>query len=153
MSFVGERIVTEEDKKYVNAIAFRNMTGQVLEPRWWAIDREKNWILVARGGGSFEIPEGYALYMDGEILEIEGYARTQGSRFESNLVFRWSINRIVATKAWINKKYDKDMFFDVLKEAFIAYSHCGLKKSQILNITVDIQTTIQRKTNSRGEEI
>lgn len=63
MAFVSEEIKSKKDKDYFNSIALKSMTGQILHPGWWTIDRERDIILYERGGGAFEIPVGYGLYI------------------------------------------------------------------------------------------
>ena len=61
--------------------------------------------MVSRGGGGPEIPEGYALYIGGDIINIEGYERNEGNRFENNLKINWIINKIEADKRIIGRKF------------------------------------------------
>ena len=41
MAFLSEEITKEEDKSYFNSLALTGMTGDLLSPGWWTIDREK----------------------------------------------------------------------------------------------------------------
>ena len=71
MAFESGWIESEEDQKYVLTKGFRSISGRLFSEIFiWAIDRERDIILISRGGGGLEMPKSYALYMDGEILII-----------------------------------------------------------------------------------
>ncbi len=107
MAFIGEWIKKEDDKKYVALKGFKDIFGRpLLSPLSWAIDREKDIILIPRGGGGPELPEGYALYIRGDIINIEGYEMNEGSRFENNLRIHWIINKIEMDEKIVHNSYD-----------------------------------------------
>lgn len=86
MGFESGWIESEEDQKNVATKEFRNITGRPLsDPFEWAIDRERDIILISRGGGGLEMPEGYALYFNGEIINMEGTGKSEGSQFDNTL--------------------------------------------------------------------
>lgn len=154
MAFTSGKIKSVEDRKHVAAKGFKDIFGQPFpNPYAWAIDREKDIILISRGGGGLEVPEGYALYIDGEILDIEGYEKDEGSRFEKNLKIHWYISKIEVNKSYFQKNYKEELIRQYIKDAFTAYGCRNLKPEQILEVTVEINAVIQNKCNNRGEEI
>lgn len=137
MAFIGEKITNESDKAYVASKGFTYITGEPIDSaRSWAIDRERDMILVSRGGGGLEMPESYGLYLWGKIVDIEGYKETEGNRFDNNLKIHWHIK-------WFNKPFEsreeKEMLAEIIKEAFTAFAYRGLKSSQVLEVTIDIE--------------
>ena len=149
MAFISGWIRDDEDKKYVASKGFKDIFGRpLLPPLSWAIDREKDIILVSRGGGGPEIPEGYALYIGGDIINIEGYERNEGNRFENNLKINWIINKIEADKRIIQNSYDNNAIIQYIKKAFEAYGKIGLRNEQIIDVEVQINCDI----NIRGEK-
>ncbi len=108
MAFISEWIRKEDDIKYVESKGFKDIFGRpLLRPLSWAIDREKEMILVSRGGGGPEIAEGYSLYIDGDIVDIEGYELKEGNRTENNIKIHWIINKIEANETLFQKNYNK----------------------------------------------
>ncbi len=144
MAFVSEWIRTEDDKKHVESKGFKDIFGRPLSrPLSWAIDREKDIILVSRGGGGPEITEGYSLYIEGDIVDIEGYELKEGNRTENNIKIRWIINNIEANKTLFQIKYNKETIIQFIKEAFESYGRMGLKTEQILDVVVEINCDIR----------
>lgn len=144
MAFISEWIRKEDDIKYVESKGFKDIFGRpLLRPLSWAIDREKEMILVSRGGGGPEITEGYSLYIDGDIVDIEGYELKEGNRTENNIKIRWIINKIEANETLFQKNYNKQMIIQFIIEAFEAYGTMGLKAEQILDVVVEINGDIK----------
>ena len=80
MAFESGWIESEEDQKYVATKGFKDITGRPLpDPLTWAIDRKRDIILISRGGGGLEMPKGFALYLDGEIINLEGDWESEAS--------------------------------------------------------------------------
>ena len=154
MAFIGERITTKEDKQYVASKGFTYIIGDpIISARSWAIDREKDMILVPTGGGGLEMPESYGLYLDGVIIDIEGNEKSEGERFDNDLKIHWFINKIRAPKTWFENGCGSDNLKQIITEAFIAYSYRRLKSSQVLEVTVEINAEPVQKYNSKGEEV
>lgn len=109
----------------------------------------KKSILVSRGGGGLEMLESYALYLDGEIIEVEGEEKFKGSRFNNDLKIYWTINKLIVNKIQLNK-YSINELMQIVKEAFIAFSYCGLKKSQVLEVAVEINVELSDKREQNG---
>ena len=131
MSFIGEKITNESDKEYVASKGFTYITGESIDSaRSWAVDRERDMILVSRGGGGVEMPESYGLYLWGKIVDIEGYKETEGNSFDNNLKIHWHIK-------WFSKPFEsreeKEMLKEIIKEAFIAFAYRGLKHFSVPN--------------------
>ncbi len=143
MAFVWKKITDKKEKEYIKSKGFTYIDGEpMIDPRWCAIDEERDIILVSRGGGGLEMPEGYALYLDGEIIEMEGEEKCEGNRFDNNLKVHWIINKIVVNKMQYEKKYDINELMQIIKEAFIAFGYCGLKITQVLEVTVEINAEL-----------
>lgn len=140
MAFVSEEIKSEEDAKYFCSIAVTSMTGDKLEPDWWTIDRDRDIVLYGRGGGSFEIPVGYALYIGGQNVKIEVTEATEGSRHKNNLKVRYFIKRIKIPEILIRQEYQVSEIVDIIKEAFEAMGVPYVNRSQILELHVEIVT-------------
>ena len=115
--------------------------------------RYREIILVSRGGGGPEIPRSYGLYMDGFLIDMEGDNRREGSRFHNELKIHWSITWIGVPKAWFENGCGTEKLNQVIKEAFTAYANIGLKPSQVLEVTVEINAEPVQKYNSNGEEV
>ena len=155
MAFVAERIKRDgEEKRYIASKGFTYITGRVMDDaRTWTVDRERDIILVSRGGGGLEMPESYGLYMDGFLIDMEGHERREGSRFDNNLKIHWFINWISVPKAWFENGCGTEKLKEIIKEAFTAYAYIGLKPSQVLEVTVEINAEPVQKYNSKGEEV
>lgn len=156
MAFIAEKIKRDsEERKYIASKGFTYYrSGRLVDDAdAWAIDREKDIILVSRGGGGPEMPEAYGLYMDGFLIDIEGEDDKEGERFDNNLKIRWFINRICVPMAWFESGCGTEKLNQIIKEAFTAYSYRRLKPSQILEVTVEINAEPIQKYNSNGEEV
>lgn len=105
--------------------------------------------MVSRGGGGLEMLESYALYLDGEIIEVEGEKKFKGSRFNNDLKIYWTINKLIVNEIQLNK-YSINELMQIVKEAFIAFSYCGLKKSQVLEVAVEINVELSDKREQNG---
>lgn len=105
--------------------------------------------MVFRGGGGLEMLESYALYLDGEIIEVEGEEKFKGSRFNNDLKIYWTINKLIVNEIQLNK-YSINELMQIVKEAFIAFSYCGLKKSQVLEVAVEINVELSDKREQNG---
>lgn len=146
MAFESGWIESEEDQKYVLTKGFRGISGRLLSEIFiWAIDRERDIILISRGGGGLEMPKSYALYMDGEIINIEGDSEEKGSHFDNTLKVHWYINKIEVTEGFFQKGYDKNKVNQIIREAFTSYSYCDLEPEQIVEVTVEIKAEFQRE--------
>ena len=140
MAFISEEINNKEDGEYFCSIAVTSMTGDKLKPGWWTIDRDRDIILYGRGGGSFEIPVGYALYVGGHNVEIEVTEATEGGRHKNNLKVRYFIKRIKIPEILIRQEYQVSEIVDIIKEAFEAMGVPYVERSQILELHVKIVT-------------
>ncbi|MBE5876065.1 MAG: hypothetical protein E7290_04170 [Lachnospiraceae bacterium] len=139
MAFVGEWIEREEDKKYIASKGFTYITGkEMTDAGLGVIDRERDIILVPRGGGGLDMPESYGLYLDGFLIDMEGHKRNEGTRFKNNLKVHWYITWIGVPKTWFEANCSVDKLKQVITEAFTAYAYIDLKASQVLEVTVDI---------------
>ena len=155
MAFVVERIKRgSEERKYIASKGFTYITGEVIDDAdYWSVDRKRDIILVSRGGGGPEIPNGYAIYIDGIIIDMEGKEKKEGSRYENDLKVHWYIDWIEAPKAWFKTGCGTEKLKQILMEAFTAYAYRGLKTSQVLEVTVEINAEPKPKYNSKGEEV
>lgn len=138
MAFISEEIADKKDAEYFCSIATTSMTGNKLEPYWWTIDRERDIILYGRGGGSFEIPVGYALYIGGCNVEMEVTEAMEGSRHKSNLKVRYFIKKIEIPETLIRQNYQVSDIEDIIKEAFEAMGVPHVDRSKILELHVKI---------------
>lgn len=66
--------------------------------------------------------------------------KTEGDRFSYDLKIKWVINEIQVPKALIQKGYN---IKEIIEEAFISFGMRGLKPSQLLGITVEINTELE----------
>lgn len=139
MAFVCEKI-SEEERRYFETIGFTNISNKPSETEWWAIDREKNIILICRGGIPGEIFWGYQLYLDGEFINMTVIKKTEGDRFSYDLRINWIIEEIRVPKKLVKKGYD---IKKIIEEAFISFGMRGLKPSQLLEVCIKINTEIE----------
>lgn len=144
MAFVSEEITKEEDIQYFNSLHLLDITKRPLRPYWWAIDRERNYIIYPMGGGSFEIPQGMGLYLDGDIIEMWVKDKREGEYYNRNYKIFWKIYRIKVTGHLLEKGYDKESIIEIIKEAFEGLGASGVERSNIVEVTVDIQAEIER---------
>lgn len=153
MAFVNEEILREEDKKLFASIGFTNMFEKPLNPRRWTIDRERKIILVRRGGGSFEVPRGYMLYIDGELVEIEVTEGYEGSEVDKTLKVYWFVKKIEAPKRLLENEEDIEKLKQVIKEAFLGLGTEGVDRDELLGVFVKIINEPVCKRNKKGEEV
>lgn len=139
MAFVGERVRSSEDKKYVEAKGFKYITGEVVDDvRYWAIDRDNDIILISRGGGGLDMPESYGIFLDGFLIDMEGHEETEGDYYEEGSKIHWYITWIGVPKTWFESGCGTDKLKRVITEAFTAYAYINLKPEKVLEVTVDI---------------
>lgn len=136
--FVSEEIKKEEDKCFFESIALPSMTGRSLVPGWWTIDRKNKVILYERGGGAFEIPVGYGLYIDGNNVKIEVVEQAKGSRYENNLVIFYFIKKIEIPSGLVSQGYTIEDVINIIKEAFVAMGVPNVEREKILEINIRI---------------
>ncbi|MBE5877235.1 MAG: hypothetical protein E7290_10165 [Lachnospiraceae bacterium] len=154
MAFIAERITNEEDRKYVAQIGFTYITGDPIdEPRSWVVDRERNMVLISRGGGGLEMPESYGMYIDNVLIDIEGHRKTEGSRYDNDLKVHWFIDWISVPKAWFESGCGTEKLKEIIVEAFTAYAYRGLEPSQVQEVTVEILAEPKQKYNAKDEEV
>ena len=134
MAFVCEKISAEE-RRYFETIGFTNISNKPSETNWWAIDREKNIILICRGGIPGEIFWGYQLYLEGEFINMIVIKKTEGDRFSYDLRINWIIEEIRVPKKLVKEGCD---IKKIIEEAFISFGMRGLKASQLLSVNVQI---------------
>ncbi len=137
MAFISEEIISEEDQEYFCSIATTDMTGDSLEPDWWTIDRDRDIILYGRGGGSFEVPVGYALYIGGCNVKIEVTEATEGSRHKNNLKVWYYIKKIKIPKTLIRQNYQASDIVALIEEAFEAMGVPYVDRSKIIELHVE----------------
>lgn len=143
MRFKSEKIVRDEDKKYFNSFGLKDILGDLVEPYWWAIDKETGIFLFSRGGGVFEVPESFGLYIDGDLIEIEVLEETEGDRFDNNLKIHWFIRKIYVPRKVIEKGYDENEIRGLVQEAFIGLGTTGIERTKILDVTVKIMAELK----------
>ena len=133
MAFVSEEI-KEEDYEYFNSLNLKDDIGRPRKPHWWAIDRERNYILYDMGGGILEKPVIMGLYLNGKFVEMWTKAR-------NNL--NWEIIHIEAAKV-LQEELNSDELTEIIKEAFSKYGRgyrCKAKRETLV-ASVDIQAKI-----------
>lgn len=151
MAFISERI-REEDKEYFSSIGFTYLVdGEPLEPSWWAIDREKEIILVSRGGVPCETFMGYQLYLSGELIDIEAIEKTEGDWLDRDLKVSWLINKIEVPKELFEKGYDVESVKNIIRIAFEGYGTRGIERSKILEVKVEINVEPKKKNEHIGK--
>lgn len=143
MAYVSEKIIKEEDKEYFNSFQFKDITKRPLRPYWWAIDREKEYILFPMGGGAFEIPEGMGLYMDNALIEMWVKDKEEGNRQEFGLKVQWIVYRIKVPKILLEKGYEREEILNEIKRAFYGLGISGVKRENISEVTVNIKADIE----------
>ena len=133
MAFVSEEI-KEEDYEYFYSLNLKDDVGRPEEPFWWAIDRERNYILYDMGGGTLEKPVFMGLYLDGDFVEMWTTSR-------ANVC--WKIIEIYAPKE-LQEKFGENELFEIIKEAFWGYGLGAMRSSDddMSKFDVDIQTEI-----------
>ena len=131
MAFVSEEI-KEEDYEYFYSLNLKDDVGRPEEPFWWAIDRERNYILYDMGGGTLEKPVFMGLYLDGDFVEMWTTSRVNVC---------WKIIDIYAPKE-LQEKFTENELLEIIKEAFLGYGLGYMKKFEEDPFSVDIQTKI-----------
>lgn len=91
-----------------------------------------------------EMPKGFALYLDGEIINLEGDWESEGDRFEK---IHWQIDKVEVSESFVQKGYSEDEVKSLIKEAFTSYSYCDYEPEQIEEVTVEIKAEFQQKEN------
>ena len=155
MAFIAEKLKRDsEERKYIASKGFTYITGEpLLNARSWTVDRERDMILVSRGGGGPDIPASYGLYCDGFLIDMEGYKKSEGDYYDSGLKIHWFINWISVPKAWFENGCGTEKLNEIIKEAFTAYAYIGLNPARVLEVTVEINAEPVQKYNSKGEEV
>ena len=131
MAFVSEEI-KEEDYEYFNSLNLKKDLGSPQEPYWWAIDRERNYILYDMGGGTFEEPVFMGLYLNGDFVEMWTKAR-------NNL--NWEIIHI-EIDGKLRTVYTEEKLKAIIVEAFQQYGIGARNKPNQGKVSVDIQAKI-----------
>lgn len=145
MGFIRERVESEEDKKHIAEKGFTSISGtKNFIPYECSIDRDRDIILISTGGGGPEYPEGYAIYIDGEVIDMEGHEESERSHFENTLIVHWTITKLLVNHSFFDKKMSEEYVKKCIKEAFIAYSRDFFKTGQVKKITVDICADFER---------
>lgn len=138
MAFVSEEIAAKKDVAYFNSFGFKDVLDNPAEPCWWAIDRDRNIFLFPQGGGAFEIPETYGLYIDGDLIEIEVREWSEGSEYDHTLKVHWIINKIKAPDGLVQKGYRQEEIRQIIEDAFLGLGTTGISPESILETTVKI---------------
>lgn len=141
MAFISEEIKSEKDKQYFKSIALESMTGEQLTPIWWTIDRDEDIVLYERGGGAFEIPVGYGLYIKGNTIKLEVVEHFKGSRYENNLIAYYFIKKIEIPSEMIGEKYSIQDIIKIIEDAYLVMGVPFVERSKILEINIKIIAT------------
>ena len=141
MAFISEEIRNEKDKQYFKSIVLESMTGEQLTPVWWTIDRDEDIVLYERGGGTFEIPVGYGLYIKGNTIKLEVVEHYKGSRYENNLIAYYFIKKIEIPSEVIGEEYSIQDIIKIIEEAFSVMGVPFVERSKILEINIKIIAT------------
>jgi len=142
MAFSYEKIVEEKDKEYVSAIGFTTMYGGTKVYRRWAIDRERDYIMVGRGGVIGESWMGYQLYIEKEFVNVEAQEYTEGNSFRNDARIKWIIQKIEIPSKLIDKGFGVERIKKIIEEAFVGWGSPGIRNEQIKQITVEIEENI-----------
>jgi hypothetical protein len=94
-------------------------------------------LFCRNGQGSKDIPLFFGLFIDNSVVEIETIKKTEGDRFEKNLVIHWFINKITIPFSLIINGYNKKIIKQLVVEAFYAMGTMGLERSKILDIIIE----------------
>lgn len=141
MAFISEEIKNEKDKQYFKSIALESMTGEQLTPIWWTIDRDEDIVLYERGGGAFEVPVGYGLYIKGNNIKIEIVEHVKGSRYENNLIVYYFIKKIEIPSKVLDENYSMQDIIKIIEDAFSVMGVPFVERSKILELNVKIIAT------------
>ena len=145
MAYVSEKITREEDKEYFKSFNFTSMLDDSLRPYWWAIDRENESFLFPRGGGALGVPKGYGLWLGGELIEMWVNEQTEGDRFDNDLKINWVIYKIEVPERLLKKGYTEDEIRRNIIDAFLGLGTCGIERSKLLDVTVEIKVPFKIK--------
>ena len=143
MTFVSEEIIKEEDVQYFNSLHLLDITKRPLKPYWWAIDRENKCFIFPMGGGTFEIPRGMGLYLENQVIEMWVNKKTQGRYYNNDYKVFWEVYRIKVPKQLLEKGYKDNTILQIIQEAFHGLGTSGVKRSNIIEVTVDISAEIE----------
>ena len=136
MAFVSEEITRKDDQEYFNGFGFKDILGDLVEPCWWAIDREKNIFLFPRGGGALEVPLSFGLCVESYLIEIEVAEQVEGSEYDGNLKIHWLINKIKIPNELIQRGYIIKNLEKLIEEAFYGLGTVGIPAKEISEVTV-----------------
>lgn len=139
MAFVCEKI-REEDREYFESIGFTQILGEPSKALWWAIDKDREIILISRGGMIGVQYKEFQMYFEKELVNIRTIEKNQGDRFENNLYIKWVINKIVIPLTLKGKETELKK---AIKEAFLQYGTKGVKSSQLSGVEVEICTELE----------
>jgi hypothetical protein len=70
-------------------------------------------------------------------VEIETVKKTEGDRFDKNLVIHWFINKITIPFSLIVNGYNKNNIKQLVVEAFYAMGTMGLERSKIIDVIIE----------------
>lgn len=111
---------------YLNLIGARTITGKpflnVLDNV--IVDRENNYFLVSRGGG-LDVPRGYALCLDGNVLNLEVDLICKGTILNNSREVNWIIKRIEFPQGWSFDHINRKELSQIIIEAFTVESYHG----------------------------
>lgn len=138
MAFLSEKIASESDINYFNSFGFTDILGKPAKAYWWAIDRGREIFLFPRGGGSFDIPLGYGLCIDGELVEIEARRTTEGDRNTDDLKVHWNITAIKIPDSLARHGRTADDIKKIVEESFLGLGTTGVSRESILETSVEI---------------
>lgn len=138
MAFISGKIASESDINYFHSFGFTDILGKPAKAYWWAIDREREIFLFPRGGGSFEIPSGYGLCIDGELVEIEAGQTKEGDRNTGDLKVHWDITAIKIPDNLIRQGQTTDSIRQIITDAFLGLGTTGVSRESISKTTVEI---------------
>ena len=144
MGFVKENITTDEDKARFNEFGFINpATRQPIEIIGnygnWVIDRKRNFIMTALGGGAHEVPYFFVLILPEGRVCFEGFRKVTGDGPGTQEIW-WELIRVDIPALIQSRKLE---ILDLIKEALNAYHEVGVSKWVK---AVHVQTTYIRKT-------
>ena len=141
MAFVSERI-KEEDKEYFNSIGFTTLVGgEPVRPFWWVIDREKEIIMTCRGGVFAEPTEGYQIYINKKIVDIELVEKLQGSYSKKNLISYYKINSVKIPRELIEDGVKIEKVKELISAMFTAAGTFGYEPE----VTIETIITIEKE--------
>ena len=151
MGFVKEKITTDEDKARFNAFGFINpATRQPIEIIGnygnWVIDRKRNFIMTALGGGAHEVPHFFVLILPEGRVYFEGFSRAKGEPHPDNRYLSintevwWDLIRIDIPNRLFIRRIE---ILDLIEKSLDAYHKVGEPNGVK---AVHVQTTYIHKT-------